>query len=134
MEQVATNLLDNAIKYSAAGQVDLRLWQPDADHVAFSVRDHGVGIPADQQPHVFERFYQVSRPSDGPSGSAVAGGDASGPPPQAAGMGLGLYISREIVERHGGTIAVDSPPGGGTRFTVTLPLQPPPASPAASPS
>jgi PAS domain S-box-containing protein len=120
MEQVATNLLDNAIKYSSqGGRIDVRVWQPDSGTVAFSVRDHGQGIPKAQQARVFERFYQVTHAAPRP------GGAEQGRPVGAthgAGMGLGLYISREIVERHGGTIAVDSPRGGGTRFTVTLPL------------
>ncbi len=132
VEQVATNLLDNAIKYSAKGQVEVRLWQPDPDRVAFSVRDRGVGIPEDQRPHVFERFYQVTRPL----GTPVAEVTAPSGTAQGAGMGLGLYISREIVERHGGTIAVDSPPGGGARFTVIVPGKPvvAPITPPIAPS
>jgi signal transduction histidine kinase len=69
-----------------------------------SVRDRGVGIPAEKRDQIFERFFQAH---DGA---------------QRGGMGLGLYISRQIVELHGGAIRAESPPGGGTRMVVRLPL------------
>jgi signal transduction histidine kinase len=103
--QVVTNLLDNAIKYSSDGgliEVDLR---PGMRQVDLVVRDHGVGIPADRRDKLFERFY---RAHDGDHFS---------------GMGLGLFISRHLVELHGGSITADSPPDGGARFTVCLPLR-----------
>jgi signal transduction histidine kinase len=72
-----------------------------------SVRDHGVGVPPEHRAHIFDRFYQ-----------AHAGGALT----SMAGMGLGLYISRQIVELHGGSIDADFPDDGGTRFSVKLPL------------
>jgi signal transduction histidine kinase len=102
--QVVNNLLDNAIKFSAdGGRVDVELSSPKRGAVRLVVRDHGVGIAPEDRPHIFERFYQ-SRPSD-----------------QRAGLGLGLYVSREIVELHGGSIEAEFPEDGGTRIVVTLP-------------
>jgi PAS domain S-box-containing protein len=105
LEQVLTNLVDNAIKYSPqGGAIEIDVWPPDAEHVCIGVRDRGPGIRPEHRAHIFERFYQ-------------AGDDAE----HAAGMGLGLYISREIVELHGGTIEAEFPPDGGARFIITLP-------------
>jgi PAS domain S-box-containing protein len=105
LEQVLTNLLDNAIKYSPqGGAIDVDVSSPDPEHVRVSVRDRGPGIRSEHRAHIFERFYQ-----------AGAAGE------HAAGMGLGLYISREIVEMHGGSIEAEFPPDGGARFVITLP-------------
>ena len=104
IEQVMANLLDNAVKYSPeGGRIDVELTQPDPATVRLSVRDRGVGIPEASRGRIFDRFYQ------GHANSRVGG------------MGLGLYISREIVELHGGRIEAELPPDGGTRFVVTLP-------------
>jgi signal transduction histidine kinase len=103
--QVVMNLLDNAIKYSPSGgviEVDLSLTNHEACLV---VRDHGIGIPEDRRDRLFERFYR-------------AHGDD-----QISGMGLGLFITRHVVELHGGSIGADSPADGGARFTVRLPLR-----------
>jgi signal transduction histidine kinase len=109
LEQVLTNLLDNAIKYSpAGGPIELTLVQPSDTTVEFAVRDHGLGIPPERRQDIFERFYQAH--SEG----------------YRSGMGLGLYISRQIVELHGGTIAAEFPDDGGTCFRVRLPLSPSP--------
>lgn len=105
LEQVLTNLLDNAIKYSPqGGPIDIDIWAPDPEHVTLTVRDRGPGIRPEHRAHIFERFYQ-------------AGADAE----HAAGMGLGLYICREIVEMHGGSIGAEFPTDGGARFVITLP-------------
>jgi len=108
IEQVVTNLIDNAIKYSPeGGQIDVALTtQPDAESVQLMVRDHGVGVPLEHRAYIFDRFYQAH---------------AGGPLTSMAGMGLGLYISRQIVELHGGTIEAEFPADGGARFVVTLP-------------
>jgi PAS domain S-box-containing protein len=107
-EQVVTNLVDNAIKYSPdGGTVEVELTCPNPASIQLVVRDHGIGIPPEHRPHVFDRFYQAH------AGQHFAG---------VAGMGLGLYISRRIVEMHGGTIHIDGPVDGGTRVTVTLPV------------
>jgi PAS domain S-box-containing protein len=105
LQQVLVNLLDNAIKYSpGGGQVTLALEsRPDA--VRISVSDPGLGIPPAEQQRVFEKFYRLD------TQLTRAGG----------GTGLGLYITRELVRRMGGTIAVRSKPGVGSTFTVDLP-------------
>jgi signal transduction histidine kinase len=107
LEQVVTNLLDNAIKFSpAGGQIDVELSEPAPGMGRLAVTDHGIGIPPERRQHIFERFYQAH------DGDHVAG------------LGLGLYISRQIVELHGGAIEPEFPPEGGCRFTIDLPTQP----------
>lgn len=106
LEQVLTNLLDNAVRYSPHGcQVDVLVQQVDAVTVQIEVRDHGPGIPEDKRAHLFERFYQAHERG-----------------PRNGGMGLGLYIVREIVHLHNGDVAMDVPEDGGARFVVTLPV------------
>jgi PAS domain S-box-containing protein len=105
LEQVVTNLVDNAIKYSPdGGLVEVELSQPDAETVCLAVRDQGVGIPASQRERVFEQFYRAHGES------------------YLSGMGVGLFVSRQIVELHGGSIAAEPAPDGGTRFVVKLPV------------
>ena len=113
LRQLVMILLDNAIKFTPpAGRVrvDVRHAGPDASVI---VSDTGVGIAQDQLPHIFERFYRGD-----PSRTRETGGDADG---QAPGVGLGLSIARWIVDEHKGSIAVESPPAGGTRIAVTVP-------------
>ncbi len=112
--QVILNLLSNARKYSPAGSPIHVALRRDATTYSISVCDSGVGIPAELLPHIFERFYQV------PSIEVQTG--------SSVGFGLGLYMSRQIVERHGGHISVKSSPGVGSEFTVVLPLSLPQAS------
>ena len=105
LRQVFINLLDNAIKYSAAGgsvSVDLRT---DKDDATVRVSDTGEGIAAEHLPHLFDRFYRVDK-----ARTRAAGGS-----------GLGLSIARAIVATHGGRIELVSTPGHGTTATVTLP-------------
>ncbi len=104
--QVLINLLTNAIKFSPEAATIVVTAASDAAQVTLSVQDFGIGISAAQLPHVFERFYQ-----------GAGEHDASVP-----GLGLGLYISSEIVQRHGGTIWVESTLGQGTIFHFTLPI------------
>jgi signal transduction histidine kinase len=100
-----TNLLDNALTYTEpGGRVTLSASADGGDRVRLTVADTGVGIPADALPHVFDRFFRVpgqSRPE---------------------GTGLGLAIVREIVQAHGGEATVESQPGRGTAFHLTLPV------------
>ena len=106
IEQVVTNLIDNAIKYSPeGGQIDVRadVRRRPTRPCAIVVRDRGVGVPPEHRAHIFDRFYQAH---------------AGGPLTSMAGMGLGLYISRQIVELHGGSIDAEFPEDGGTRFVV----------------
>ena len=109
VEQVLDNLIENALKYSSGGELpQIRVWQEEAE-ARFAVGDHGVGIPAAERLRVFDRFYRAT--------NAQSITDT--------GMGLGLYICRRIVEEHGGRIWVEPTSGGGSTFTVALPLAPP---------
>jgi signal transduction histidine kinase len=109
LEQVFTNLVDNAIQYTPpSGQVTLNAYQSDGQ-VLIEIRDTGPGIPAQALEHIFERFYRADPARTG-SGKH--------------GAGLGLAIAREIVLAHAGTISVRSTPDGGSTFTVHLPVNP----------
>lgn len=101
--QVLSNLIDNALKFGGDTNPTEVEVLGDGNAAVVSVRDRGPGIPPAERQRVFERFHQahVHR--------------------HFGGMGLGLYVSREIIELHGGTIAVEEPAGGGTRFVVRLP-------------
>ncbi len=103
LEQVAVNLLSNAIKYGAGRPIEVSLTSTSTA-ARLVVRDQGIGIPPDRLPHIFDRFER-----------AVADMTYSG-------IGLGLYITRQIVEGHGGSIHVESVPHQGSTFTVELPL------------
>ena len=106
LEQVLTNLINNGVKYSPAGgpvEIALRI---AAGFCICTVRDHGIGIPRGEQRRLFERFYRASN---------VDAGSISG-------LGVGLYISRAIVEGHGGEIWVESDEGKGSTFSFTVPL------------
>lgn len=106
IRQVLDNLLENAVKYSPDGGVILvRVWQSEG-WAHLTVTDSGIGIPPGDVPHLFERFRRGTNVDDR----------------RFAGMGLGLYICRSIVEQHGGRIHVESVPGKGTTVHVTLPL------------
>jgi signal transduction histidine kinase len=104
LEQVLANLLDNAIKHSPQGEpIVVTLSQPLAGTLELTVSDRGIGIPIEARDRIFQRYFQA-RPEDATQG-----------------LGLGLYVSRQIVELHGGEIRADFPAVGGTRFVVTLP-------------
>lgn len=105
ISEVLSNLIDNAIKYSHDGGRIVVGAAVDGDFVAISVRDWGIGVPAVVAEHLFSKFYRSHR-SRGTVG----------------GSGLGLYISRAIVESHGGHIGVESQEGEGSTFTFTLPI------------
>lgn len=102
LEQVVTNLITNAIKYGAGKPVEV-LVKDSKYHATLIVRDHGIGIPQDQQRKVFDRFERGS----------IKGG--------YKGLGVGLYIVNQIVQAHGGKIALASKPKEGTTFTIELP-------------
>jgi two-component system phosphate regulon sensor histidine kinase PhoR len=101
---VLTNLVHNAVKFTAPGGSITVSAQASADEVVISVQDTGVGIPADDLPRIFERFYKADR--------ARSGG----------GTGLGLAIAKHIVQGHGGRIWADSVEAQGSTFYFTLPL------------
>lgn len=107
LEQVLDNLVSNAIKYSPRGGVVEIKGEASTVEVVISVRDEGVGIPFEEQERIFTRFHRVESPET----RAVAG------------TGLGLYLTRAIVQAHGGRCWVDSSPGQGATFYVALPRE-----------
>jgi PAS domain S-box-containing protein len=108
IEQVLTNLLSNAIKYSQqGGPIELTIREEVEPHTALvSIRDRGIGIPIGQQAHIFGRFVRAE--------NARAS--------EIMGTGLGLFLSRELVERHGGRLWFESTEGVGSTFFMALPL------------
>lgn len=101
--QVLSNLIGNAIKHTPEGGTIAVHIEPGANEILVTVADTGPGIPTDDLPHVFNRYWQSPRKS-------------------REGTGLGLYIAKGIIESHGGRIWVESLPGAGARFMFTLPL------------
>lgn len=105
LRQLASNLIENAIKYTPdGGTVNVSLIQ-DSDQLIFTVVDTGIGIPISDQPYVFDKFYR-----------------SKSVPEDIVGTGLGLSIVKSIIENHAGRIWVDSKPDRGTRFIVVLPV------------
>ena len=103
VEMMLTNLLSNAFKFTRnGGKITLSVWRKE-NSFGFSVKDNGIGIPQDKLARIFERFYQANE--------------------SVKGSGIGLSLVKCLVEKHHGTIQVDSQPGIGSRFTVTLPLR-----------
>jgi signal transduction histidine kinase len=104
LRQMITNLVGNAIKYTPDhGQINIALW-PEEDLVVFQVSDNGIGIPAEDQPYVFDKFFRSERAVN-----------------DFEGTGLGLSIVKGIVEQHSGRIWLESKENEGTKFTVVLP-------------
>ena len=116
--QIVGNLLSNAVKYTPpGGRIDVTLAPAgESGFIEVSVADTGVGIPPEDHPKLFERFFRSS--------SAVLA--------RATGAGLGLYITRSLVELHGGRIWFESEPGEGSVFHVTFPVAGPRAAPGPS--
>ncbi|HEY6829545.1 MAG TPA: HAMP domain-containing sensor histidine kinase, partial [Gemmatimonadaceae bacterium] len=107
INEVLGNLLSNAFKFTPhGGSVELTV-EPVDGGVLMEVHDTGAGIPAEQLPHIFEKFYQADNQHSA----------------RTSGAGLGLAIAKQIVEAHGGTIACESTPGVGTTFSIMLPVQ-----------
>jgi len=104
LERALTALMDNAIKFSPyGGDVEIRL-QTHRDRVEIAVEDHGIGIDPGIRPHIFDRFFHLEK----------SGGDLFG------GIGLGLAITRQVIQQHRGTLDVESKPGRGSTFTISL--------------
>ena len=105
IEQVLSNLLDNALKYSPeGGRICVEVGRIDEGQIFIAVRDHGIGISPERRGSIFERFYQAHADD------------------HRSGLGLGLYISQQIIAQHDGEIVAEFPPDGGTRFVVRLPV------------
>lgn len=105
IDQVLVNLVNNAVKYAPDSKIIFLKAEKHADHIHFSVRDNGPGIPAEQLPKLFQRYWRAEH----------AGHKYSG-------LGLGLFICSEIIRRHNGQIGAESEPGKGSTFWFTLPL------------
>ncbi|GAB3347444.1 ATP-binding protein [Lysobacter tyrosinilyticus] len=103
-EKIVLNLISNAFKFTFAGEIAVRLQSRDGK-VVLNVSDTGTGIPTHELPHIFERFHRVA----GAQGRSFEG------------TGIGLALVRELVHQHGGTIEVQSEPGKGSTFTVSIP-------------
>jgi len=106
--QVATNLLNNAVKYTPDGGKIKATLKAEGAYVMLSVADNGFGIPLEDQPYIFNKFYRVQN-------EATA---------NIVGTGLGLSIVKTVVDKHGGRVWVESAPGQGSTFTVLLPAKP----------
>lgn len=104
VEQVLVNLIHNAIQYSKPGGRISLLAEPEAGFVRFAIQDSGIGIPAEDIPRIFERFYRVDKSRTG------------------SGTGLGLSIARHIIEAHTGRIWAESSEGRGSTFHLTIPI------------
>jgi signal transduction histidine kinase len=113
IEQVVVNLLTNALRYGGGGAVEVSV-HDDGGNVRIAVRDHGKGIAPDYIDRIFEPYERGAR---------------SGEP---KGLGLGLYISRQLAKSHGGELTVDSTPGEGATFSLTLPCMATAPQPAAA--
>jgi signal transduction histidine kinase len=103
VEQVLTNLLANAIRYGAGGPIDVTL-KGEGGEAILEVTDHGPGVPERDLQRIFGRFERASSMRN------------------YGGLGLGLYVARQIIEAHGGSISALNPATGGARFTIRLPL------------
>ncbi len=105
LEQVIQNLVGNAVKYSPRGGTIMLAVTAEAQVVRVTVTDEGIGIPAEALPQLFQRFYRATNTQTY----------------HIVGLGIGLFVAKEIVERHGGTITVASQEGIGSSFTISLP-------------
>ncbi len=104
LDEVLKNLISNAIKYSPfGGEITLRVTQPDADFIRISVTDQGIGVPSESESRIFERFYRA-------------------PGQTVEGVGLGLFISREIIRAHEGRIGLHERSEGLTEFFIDVPI------------
>ena len=107
--QVLINFITNAIKYSPDDKtIEVEIFKPSNDQVSVSVKDHGIGIDKKHQEHIFKRFYRVSQKNE----------------ETYSGFGIGLYLAKEIIGRHQGTITVNSVKDEGSEFIFTLPINP----------
>lgn len=106
LEEVLLNLLQNAVKYSPDGGAVMLMLRNDERDVSVTVRDEGIGIPAEDLPRLFERFYRATNAQSS----------------RISGMGIGLSVVRDVVALHGGEVTVESVEDQGTTFTIRMPL------------
>ena len=119
LKHILQNLINNAIKFTEKGRVTVSARQvPGAESVEFRVADNGIGIPEEMLPFIFEKFRQVD------SSETRAYG----------GVGLGLYIVKKFTELLGGNVEVETEPGKGSTFRITLPCQSAPAAKSFPPA
>lgn len=105
--QVLLNLLTNAVKYSPkTNSIEVNIYKPSQNIISISVKDHGIGIDKKDHEKIFERFYRVEGKTE----------------QTYPGFGIGLFIASEIINRHNGTISVESEKSKGSTFTFTLPI------------
>jgi signal transduction histidine kinase len=116
LRQVLVNLVGNAVKFSEPQQSVVVSAAPEGDNVRISVTDHGPGVAREDLPRLFSKFYQAEKPLTRTTG----------------GVGLGLYISKQIIEAHGGVMGVESVLGKGSTFYFALPITPADADPASA--
>lgn len=122
LEQIVSNLASNAIRFTPEGgkvtiSANFLSSEKGGGHLEIRVQDTGIGIPPDQLPYIFDRFYQVSQPSGKEPGPDFPITEITG------GSGIGLALTRELVKLLGGQIKAESLPGQGSVFTVLLPVQ-----------
>jgi signal transduction histidine kinase len=109
IEQALANLLANSLKFGAGQPIEIHV-SSEGPWVRILVKDHGIGIPPEALERIFERFERAVSSS------------------RYGGLGLGLFLTRQIAEAHGGTIHVESLPGEGAAFVLQLPVRHPPAA------
>jgi signal transduction histidine kinase len=114
LREVIDNLLNNAVKYTESGYIEVTLTDKN-DTILFSVKDTGIGIKEEDQVHLFKKFSRVENYIGGEDGAIVRPG----------GTGLGLYVSRTIIEAHGGKIRLESEQGKGSTFSFEIPKKQP---------
>jgi two-component system phosphate regulon sensor histidine kinase PhoR len=107
LANVFYNLIDNAVKYCETAPVVTLATRSDSKGLTVSVKDNGIGIPRNEQKKIFDRLYRV------PTGDRH----------NVKGFGLGLSYVKSVIERHGGTIRVESAPGTGSTFHITIPFE-----------
>lgn len=105
VEEVISNVLENAVRHSGSDRIDIGIGQPQPEHWELAVRDYGTGVPAEHRDFLLRRFYQY------PEGAAERG------------LGLGLYVCQEVVAQHGGRLDINFPDDSGMLVTMTLPIR-----------
>ena len=113
VQQVLSNLMQNATRYAPEGPVEVDLSERDPDRVVITVRDHGPGVPRKIKDRLFKQYYRFDDGQDEQTRAADG----------KRGLGIGLYISARLARAHGGTLAVDDAEGGGAVFTLDLPRE-----------